>query len=543
MTKFLNKLFTSPWGRKGGVVLFSFFAYTASVSAQNPYLPLWEHIPDGEPYVFEDPDKPGEYRVYIYGSHDNIITDYCGRDQVVWSVSVNDLNNWRYDGIIFKSEIGPDGRPLKAGGIADVLFAPDVTMKIGKDGKKEYYLYPNNQEWGRNGMAAKSDRPDGPFVVCNWSKTNPTETDGVLKFDPAVFVDDDGRVYGYWGFEKSYAAEFDPETMATVKPGTQIIEDMVSSSKQPGDFRFFEASSMRKIQDKYVFIYSRITAPGEFGLPSDNYTLAYAYSDNPLGPWTYGGTLIDGRGRDTDANGKTITTAVPYGNTHGSLCEINGKWWIFYHRQIGTNEYSRQAMVAPVTVKVEKGKGGKVTISEGEYNSEGFMTEGLNPLHRSAAAWACYLLNPKGVKHEYPNNYYTGSYIEATRVTPEEGWISNQKNPICPIINNTSGSIVGYKYFNLNHTTKKDALTLVARLTPEGIDGTIDIMIDSPDAQRGGKKIGQISISKDAPKTMAEYSSPIDGLKGMKGKHALYFVFKSSVEDKSICKLYDFIFK
>ena len=42
----------------------------------NPYLPLWEHIPDGEPYVFEDPDNPGKYRVYIYGSHDTRITDY-----------------------------------------------------------------------------------------------------------------------------------------------------------------------------------------------------------------------------------------------------------------------------------------------------------------------------------------------------------------------------------------------------------------------------------------------------------------------------------
>ncbi len=39
----------------------------------NPYLPLWEHIPDGEPYVFEDPDQPGKYRVYIYGSHDSRI--------------------------------------------------------------------------------------------------------------------------------------------------------------------------------------------------------------------------------------------------------------------------------------------------------------------------------------------------------------------------------------------------------------------------------------------------------------------------------------
>ena len=71
----------------------------------NPYMPLWEHIPDGEPYVFEDPDQPGKYRVYVYGSHDDLVTAYCGRNQVVWSASVDSLNNWRYDGtiLVFKS--------------------------------------------------------------------------------------------------------------------------------------------------------------------------------------------------------------------------------------------------------------------------------------------------------------------------------------------------------------------------------------------------------------------------------------------------------
>ena len=54
----------------------------------NPYMPLWEHIPDGEPYVFEDPDNPGKQRVYVYGSHDNLKTMYCGRDQVVCSTPV-----------------------------------------------------------------------------------------------------------------------------------------------------------------------------------------------------------------------------------------------------------------------------------------------------------------------------------------------------------------------------------------------------------------------------------------------------------------------
>ena len=95
---------------------------------------------------------------------------------------------------------------------------------------------------------------------------------------------------------------------------------------------------MRKIKDKYVLVYSRFTREGEFGLPMVNYTLAYAYSDYPLGPFTYGGTLIDGRARGKDANGNIIPTANPTGNTHGSLCEINGQWYIFYHRQTGVNE-------------------------------------------------------------------------------------------------------------------------------------------------------------------------------------------------------------
>ena len=224
------------------------------ITVGNPFLPMWEHIPDGEPYVFDDPDNPGKQRVYIYGSHDSRITDYCGRELVVWSAPVEDLNHWRYDGEILKVDKNAKGEPFDSVSTADVLFAPDVALVTAPDGKKTYYLYPNDQVGGRNGLIAKSDRPDGPFEVCNWSADNPNVTDGVLQFDPAVFVDDDGRVYGYWGFEKSFGAELDPATMATVKPGTQIVENMVSSNKQPGEFRFFEASSIRKIEDKYVFI-------------------------------------------------------------------------------------------------------------------------------------------------------------------------------------------------------------------------------------------------------------------------------------------------
>ena len=94
--------------------------------AFNPYLPSWEYIPDGEPYVFNG-------RVYVYGSHD-FYNGYvfCMGDYVCWSAPVDDLGNWRYEGIIYKKTQdpeNPDGTMC--------LYAPDVT--VGPDGR--YYLF------------------------------------------------------------------------------------------------------------------------------------------------------------------------------------------------------------------------------------------------------------------------------------------------------------------------------------------------------------------------------------------------------------------
>ena len=527
-------------------------AQTAKVeltTVGNPYLPLWEHIPDGEPYVFEDPDNPGKYRVYVYGSHDNLITEYCGRDQVVWSASVDSLNRWRYDGVILVVDKNRDGEKFDSAGTADVLYAPDVTMTTDATGKKTYWLFPNDQTGYRNGLIAKSNRPDGPFEVCNWSKKNPNQVDGVLQFDPAVFVDDDGRVYGYWGFERSYAAEFDPQTMATVKPGTKVVEDMISGRNQQGRFKFFEASSIRKIKDKYVFIYSRFTEEGEFGLPSSNYTLAYCYSDAPLGPWTYGGTIIDGRGREKDEQGNVIASATPDGNTHGSICEINGQWYVFYHRQTGTNEYARQAMVAPIEVKVEEGKGGKVEISEGEYNSNGFALDGLDPFECHSAGICCWYTGPKPATHEWPNNTFYGSYVAAGYGTDDKFDAPyDLKNNTNLVVNNTDGSIVGYKYFNFDaeRLANPGCLMLVMHLIPEGLEGTIEVWMDRPWASQGGKKIGEAKLTPNMNQGVWDVAAGIsDDAKNndLAGKHAIFLVFKSDIKEKSLCTLQDLVFK
>ena len=514
------------------------------VTQGNPFLPLWEHIPDGEPYVFEDPDNPGKFRVYVYGSHNDLITEYCGRDQVVWSAPVEDLTQWRYDGEIFSVKKNAKGELLNREGKGDVLYAPDVTLVVAADGTKTYYLYPNNQAGGRNGMIAKSNRPDGPFEVCNWSQNNPYITEGVLAFDPAVFVDDDGRIYGYWGFERSYAAELDPATMATVKPGTEIVEDMVSGRYDDGIFSFFEASSIRKIKDKYVFIYSRFTKDGEFGLPISNYTLAYAYSDHPLGPWTYGGTIIDARGREVDEAGNVIASACVDGNTHGSICEINGQWYVFYHRQTGTDEYARQAMVAPIEVKVEEGIGGKVEISEGEYNSNGFALNGLNPFERHSAGIACWYTGPKPAIHEWPNNTFFGSYPAATYGTDDKFDAPyDLKNNTNPMVNNTDGSIVGYKYFNFDSVHNRKDLALVLNVVPEGIAGSIEIMAVRPWASQGGKLLGTIELKADMPKEATELSAALSPDVKLEGQTAIFFVFKSDTKEKSLCTLLDFYFK
>lgn len=541
----MKKIITLAMG-----LLLGSTALVDNVSAQNPYLPLWEFIPDGEPYVFEDPDNPGKYRVYIYGSHDNLIQYYCGRDQVVWSAPVENLKDWRYDGVIFVSKkdaqgkwLAPIGKnPKKAkDGVGDVLYAPDVAVVTGKDGKKTYYLYPNVQSDQRHSLVAKSDRPDGPFEVCNWSPSNPQETVGPLAFDPAVFVDTDGRVYGYWGFEKSYGAELDPTTMATVKPGTKIVENMIPGYKQDKLYRFFEASSIRKIKDKYVFIYSRWTNEGEFGLPQSNYTLAYCYSNNPLGPWTYGGTIIDGRGRERKSDGTTIHTACPNGNTHGSICEINGRWWVFFHRQAGTTEYSRQAMVAPIDVEVMEGESGYVRISEAEFTSEGFATEGLDPYTRYPAGIACYYTGPEPSYAKYPNVIYSGSHTEILRLNSEEtpqpktGNYYDERINRCPMVNNTDGSIIGYKYYNFSRTYGKAGLSLSLECDLEGISGRIDIFLDRPSEAEGGVKIGSLAVPETTgPQTL---TANVDALQHYNGKHALFLVISSDTKGKSLCRI------
>ena len=153
--------------------------------AFNPYLPSWEYVPDGEPYVFGD-------RVYVYGSHDYYNGYvFCMGDYVGWSAPVDDLGNWRYEGVIYEKTADPLNKDGKM-----CLYAPDITM--GPDGR--YYLYYVLDKVSLVSVAV-SDSPAGPFSFYGYVKDN----EGVRlgdrpqdepQFDPGVLTEN-GRTYLY----------------------------------------------------------------------------------------------------------------------------------------------------------------------------------------------------------------------------------------------------------------------------------------------------------------------------------------------------------
>ncbi len=552
---------------------------TLTVNAQNPYLPLWEHLPDGEPRVFEDPDQPGKYRAYIIGSHDVTYTAYCGPDIRMWSAPVEDLSQWRDEGPIFFWYVN---------GQWDTMFAPDLVETVDRTtGKKTYWLYPHSRGWGRIAMVCKGDRPDGPFTPVNLTPDGTRCVEGsLIDFDPSVFIEnitdkkdkdyDKGyRAYVFYGFQHSTACELDQNTMYSKRPGTELIDPFIPASSRDGklldkegseykalykgqnplDFNLFEASSIRQVGNKYVMVFSGYSGK-EYGLDNTNSALRYAFGDSPLGPWRSGGVLVDSRGVVPNEDGTKLITTNAGHNTHGSLQEINGQWYVFYHRPPRGFGNARQAMVAPVKITwdkkpVAKGGVGKITgydpyqegnsekgkvkngkgtaknewtakASDGneytgaEVTSEGFQIFGLPPYNYYSAGIACFMYGPNA------NNWMQDNH---------DVW--NNSMDLAGIQN---GGIIGFKYFGFGGlaqdtkgckafegTKKGDNAHIYLNLTASG-KGAFKIHIKLDDPWKG-KEIGVINIADNFPTNQAvTVSHLVPAVEGLIGKHAIYLV-------------------
>ena len=546
-----------------------------AAQAQNPYLPLWEHLPDGEPRVFEDPDNPGKYRAYIIGSHDVTFTAYCGPDIRMWSAPVEDLTQWRDEGPIFSWYV--DGQ-------WDTMFAPDlVEIKDKATGKKTYYLYPHSRGWQRVPMVCKGDRPNGPFTPINLTEDGRRCLPGsLIDFDPSVFVENitnkkdpdfaiGYRAYVFYGFQHSTACELDQNTMYSKREGTELIDPFIPASSRDGklldkegseykalysgqnplDFNFFEASSIRQVGNKYVMVFSGYSGK-EYGLDNTNSALRYAFGDSPLGPWRSGGVLVDSRGVMPNEDGSHLITTNAGHNTHGSLQEINGQWYVFYHRPPRGFGFARQAMVAPVKITWDKkpvAKGGVVKItgydpyirgnewtaaaSDGntytgaEVTSEGFHIFGLPPYQYYSAGIACFMTGGTNSNEWMQDNH--------------DVW--NNSMDLAGI---TNGGIVGFKYFGVGGLAaatkatgrrallgnkglkpfagiqKGDGAMLNLNLTTGGHGAfKIHVLLDDP---WKGKEIAVFNIPGDAPKAAMMYQTAVPEIEGLTGKHAIYLV-------------------
>ena len=460
------------------------------IKGANPYMPLWEHVPDGEPRVFE---HNGEKRVYVYGSHDIEREQYCGRNYVVWSAPVTDLTDWTYHGVSYEAMYEDS-----------VLYAPDVVKK-----GDTYYLYAAERK-GSLVVVASAKTPWGPF-------TNPVPTK--LGFDPGVLVDDDGKVYAYWGgcAAPCYIAEMEDD-MATIKEET-IVANPLGHSTCPWDPRddghislidaFFEASSPRKVLGKYVFIYSKryeIPLP-QYGIHEPcNGFLSYRISDSPFGPFHDGGDISLNGGeilKDGEGHG---TMTYRWGNNHGSIMEVNGHWYVFYHRQTGVNEFSRQAMLEPIDVAL--GGDGRLYIGDVRYldgepvssqpvemTSQGAHINGLDARKWISAGYACHIFGGA-----------TTAYIEP-------GY--EQRDDIStPVVNISTGTTVGFRYLQFGANPPKTVTVVLAQPS----ETTVNVRLDS----HRGRVIASLHFTNDEAAQSASLSA------GVIGKHALYFEFLQS---------------
>ena len=444
----------------------------------NPYLPLGVYIPDGEPHLFDG-------RVYVYGSHDATGAKvYCPGDYNVWSAPADDLTSWRDEGTSYLRRQDPTNAANRM-----QLWAPDVTK--GPDGRYYlYYCFPFYPEIG----VAVSDSPAGPFEFhghVRWSDGRTLKE--FMPFDPAVLTDEDGRVYLYYGFcpaeekemilpeftdeaiaqmpeemrdmarvfrdvhlgEDSMVVELEPD-MLTVKYTPKALIPGGHHTKGTGfeGHGFFEASSIRKIRGKYYFVYSS----------HKSHELCYAVSDRPDEGFRYGGTIISNG--DIGYHAQTRPTYT-LSNNHGGILEINGEFYIFYHRATAGSEFSRQGCAEKITIRPDGGID-QVEMTSCGLNPGPLKAEGLYP-----AAICCHMTCPETMDHI---NYEDPVNLRITRIVEERNEMF--------LTDIMDGTVLGYKYFEY---AAPDTLLMELR---GDFRGTVQISADA----EGTQMLGQVPL-------------------------------------------------
>ncbi|MEK0313267.1 family 43 glycosylhydrolase [Cohnella sp. 56] len=389
----------------------------------NPYLPSWEYIPDGEPYVFEG-------RAYVYGSHDRFNGHaYCLNDYVCWSAPAEDLTDWRCEGVIYSKTddpLNPDGSMC--------LYAPDVT--VGPDGR--YYLYYVLDKVSVVSVAV-CDRPAGQYEFYGYVRyadgTRLGERQGdEPQFDPGVLTEGE-RTYLYTGFcapedrsrHGAMATVLGPDMLTIVEePAFALPSGPYSQGSGFEGHAFFEAPSIRRRGDTYYLIYSSVVM----------HELCYATSRFPTRGFVYRGVVVSNNDLHIDSYKPADKPMYYGGNNHGSIVEIRGKWYVFYHRHTNGTNFSRQGCIEPLEFRADG------TIAQAEMTSCGPNGGPLEGRGEHPAYIACNLFcRDEALYTGAPGEWMDSRFPKITQDgrdgDEEPGYIANMRD----------GATAGFKYF------------------------------------------------------------------------------------------------
>ena len=410
--------------------------------AQNPIVPAGMYIADPSAHVWQDG------KLYVYGSVDESPNYYCSWRHHV--MSTTDMINWKIEENVFWSKGEHDQVPYSDA----LLFAPDVMYKDGT-----YHMYYCQPDRNAAEGVATSKSPLGPFV--NGKKMN---VQGIEEIDPCVFMDDDGQAYYIWGQFKAKIAKLKPNM--TEIDSTTLVTDLLTEKEH----FFHEGGYMVKRNDIYYFVYAH---SGRANMPT---SIGYSMSGSPMGPFKYGGVIIDNDHCDPGN-----------WNNHGSIVEFNQQWYVFYHRATHNSNMMRKTCVEPIFFN-EDG-----TIDEVEMTSQGAGPP-LNPYEKIDAERACLL--------------HGNVRVQMFDLDKEElGEIRN-------------GDKACYKYVDFRDGVKK----FTARVKPGKDGGNINVHIEQP----WGKRLGSLKVTGSENSEWVESTCEIESAKDIQ---VLWFNFHGASED------------
>ncbi len=340
------------------------------------------------PGYFADPTiQKFDGRYYIYATTDGV--KLASGEPTVW-IS-DDLVEW-YN-YLLDIEL-PEG--------LNNCWAPDVQK--GTDGK--YYYYMGNCERGCNIYGYVSDSPMGPFTPINDGKPVipvGTSREHLPALDAQFFYDDDNTLHSYFGtwctsFGGMGYAKIDANDMFTIQESALIPISEIPHA--------FEAAYMLKHEGKYILMYSA----GDCRLST--YSVHYAVSDSPKGPFRYGknNPILE-----TNHDGTVDSPG------HHSILLKDNEYYMLYHRH--DNPHSSGGEFRQVCIdKMEFEDDVTIKKIEPSHTGVAFVkSHSANNIARNCAATASSAYHLKADTTKYSNSGYDYLYSPQNAVDDDNG--------------------------------------------------------------------------------------------------------------------------